>query len=252
MVVLLTSCAIITINVNFPAQEVRKAYDNLEDELLKEPPPPPDGAGTGKDTGGMGEGGEGTKGGEGTNGGAVEGSGGGARVTEPETQLETALDPFPSTTVRLRKITHLLEVLNLDLTTPALAQEGRSSTITALMRKMPEVVQAYKRRSARLRAVRAMLTAGKVGEGNAGLLVERGSLTPAESALLKAENADRRAVIDGMARSIVQINKMPESESNINEVYPKAAMEFAATRRGKAKSGWSIQLPNGRWMRKGG
>ncbi len=41
IIVLLFSCAVITVNVYFPAHDVEKAYENLEDQLMKGGTPPP-------------------------------------------------------------------------------------------------------------------------------------------------------------------------------------------------------------------
>ncbi len=225
LAMVLTSCAIVTINVNFPAREVRKAYDSLEEEFLTQPPQgekaaPPAG-GTGSSSG--------------VPSGRLEprGGGGGGEV------------------LSLRKFSALLSFLDLDLTPPpAWAQEELAARITAEMRSMPEVVRAYERRRARLGAVRSLLEAGKVGEANDGMLAPRAALSAHERAVVKVENADRRVIIRGMAKAIVKLNRMPLSERNIKEVYPKAARQFAETRREKAAPGWWIQLPGGKWVRK--
>jgi uncharacterized protein YdbL (DUF1318 family) len=95
-----------------------------------------------------------------------------------------------------------------------------------------------------------MRSQGKVGEGNKGLLVQRGGFTGEEMAAFSAENADRRIIIRGMAVAIVKINKIDPTPENINRVLPQAAEQFAAVRRDKAKPGWWIQLPDGRWVQK--
>jgi len=41
MIVFFFSCAVITVNIYFPAREVEKAYENLEDQLMKKGPAQP-------------------------------------------------------------------------------------------------------------------------------------------------------------------------------------------------------------------
>ncbi len=96
---------------------------------------------------------------------------------------------------------------------------------------MPDVVQAYKRRSQRLSVVNNMLSKGLVVEGNQGLLVKRGSLTPEQTKAFNAENSDRQIIIRGMARAIVEINNIEPTPENIEKVLPEAARQFASVRR---------------------
>ncbi len=53
-----------------------------------------------------------------------------------------------------------------------------------------------------------------------------------------------------MAKAIVRINKVPENESNLNQVMPQATEQFAAIRRDSAKKGWWIQDTSGIWNKK--
>src|SRR3972149_5868422 len=113
-----------------------------------------------------------------------------------------------------------------------------------------EVVQAYRNRGKRLDVINNMLSQGKVGIGNKGLLVLRGDLTNEEKADFNAENKDRETIIEGMATAIVKINGIDPTPKNIKKVIPEAAEQFAAVRRNEAQPGWWIQLPDGRWALK--
>ena len=132
----------------------------------------------------------------------------------------------------------------------AWAQGNLAQQITSEIRKMPEVMQAFRSRSKRLASINNLLAQGKVGEGNKGLLVRRGNLTPPETADFSAENADRQVIVKGMAKAIVKINNLDPTPENVNRVFPQAAEQFAAARREEAEPGWPIQLPNGSWTTK--
>jgi hypothetical protein len=95
-----------------------------------------------------------------------------------------------------------------------------------------------------------MLTEGKVGIGNKGLLVSRGDLTKDEKEAFNAENKDREIIIEGMAKAILKINNIDPTSQNIKSVIPEAAEQFAAVRRNEAQPGWWIQLPDSSWRQK--
>lgn len=133
------------------------------------------------------------------------------------------------------------------------AQEpGLSDKIAEIVRKMPDVVNAYKEMGARMGEVDKMKDNGAVGEGRDGMLSVRDEklLTPDQRKLFAMENANRRTVISGMARAIIRINRAPENEQNLKQVMPQAVEQFAAIRRDSAKKGWWVQSPDGNWTRK--
>ncbi len=133
------------------------------------------------------------------------------------------------------------------------AQEpGLSEKIAEIVRKMPDVVNAYKEMGARIGEIDKMRDKGAVGEGRDGMLALRDEklLTPDQKQIIAMENANRRTVISGMARAIIRINRVPENEQNLKQVMPQANEQFAAIRRDSAKKGWWIQSPDGNWTRK--
>jgi hypothetical protein len=133
------------------------------------------------------------------------------------------------------------------------AQEpGLSNQIAEIVRKMPDVVNAYKEMGARIADIDKMRDSGAVGEGNSGMLVIRDEklLTATQKNLIAAENENRRTVINGMARAIIRINRVPENDQNLKQVLPQAVEQFASLRRDAAKKGWWIQSPDGNWGRK--
>lgn len=142
--------------------------------------------------------------------------------------------------------------LNFELVPFAFAQEaGLPSKIAEIVKKMPDVVNAYREMGTRLAEIDRLRESGAVGEGKNGLLtVREGSLSPADRKLVDQENENRTTVMRGMARAIVRINRLPENDANLNQVMPQAVDQFAAIRRDAAKKGWWIQDANGNWSRK--
>jgi len=143
--------------------------------------------------------------------------------------------------------------LNFEWVTSAFAQEpGLSDKIAEIVKKMPAVVNAYKEMGARIGDVDRLRDNGAVGEGKDGMLVVRDEklLTPDQKKIIAAENEDRKTVINGMARAIIRINRVPENDQNLKQVMPQAVEQFAAIRRESAKRGWWIQAPDGNWSKK--
>lgn len=207
----LSSCAIVTVNIYFPAEEVKEAYKSLEEELLKAPQPEEK-----------------------------------APEEKPRSLMEYPKEPQ----LESRRVIFLRRRFDINIGKTAWAAGDLSEQITREIRGMPDVVQAFRSRGKRLSSINRLLFQGKVGEGNKGLLVRRGDLTPQESADFNAENSDRQIIIRGMAKAIVKINKLDPTPENINRVLPQAGEQFAAVRRDEAQPGWEIQLPDGRWVKK--
>jgi uncharacterized protein YdbL (DUF1318 family) len=143
--------------------------------------------------------------------------------------------------------------IRFEWVTSAYAQEpGLSDKIAEMVKRMPDVVNAYKEMGARVTDIDKLRDGGGVGEGNSGMLVVRDEklLTPDQKKLVASENENRRTVINGMAKAIIRINRVPENEQNLKQVMPQAVGQFAAIRRESAKKGWWIQSSDGNWMRK--
>lgn len=142
--------------------------------------------------------------------------------------------------------------IRFELLSAAYAQEaGLSEKISEIVKKMPDVVNAYREMGGRITDTDRLRDSGAVGEGKNGMLQEREkALSPADSKIVESENANRKTVINGMARAIIRINRVPENEENLKQVMPQATEQFAAIRRDSAKKGWWIQSPDGNWTRK--
>ena len=142
--------------------------------------------------------------------------------------------------------------IRFELIATAYAQEtGLADRIAELVKKMPDVVNAYKEMGARMTDTDRLRDAGALGEGNDGLLVPREkTLSAADKRIVDMENDNRRTVIKGMAKAIIRVNRAPENSENLNQVMPQATEQFAGIRRDAAKKGWWIQDANGNWGRK--
>lgn len=215
------SCATITVNVYFPAEEVRQAYTNLEEEFLIDKEKPSQNNEENKNTK------------------PQDGSNKGSMITYPDKPL-----------LKVTKVVPITQKLDIDIVNIARAGEDITQQIESEIKKFPEVIQAFKSRASRQSDVNNLLNSGIVGEGNDGMLVPRGTLSASEKNVMDNENNDRKTIIEGMAKAIIKINNIEASSQNISKVYPEAAEQFATSRRSVAKSGWKVQLPSGQWATK--
>ena len=199
---LIVSCATITVNVYFPAEEVRDAYSSLEEEFLEQNQ---DGTTTDNDADSQ------------------------TVTPTPEPQSKNIYPDEP--TVSQTKVVVIKREISLDFSNYAWAQGNISQQIAQKIRAMPQVINAYKSRAKRKGVIDQMLEQNKVAEGSQGLLVQKTSLTNAETQAFNSENADRKIIIQGMARAIVEINNLDPTAENINKVLPEAARQFASVRR---------------------
>ncbi len=143
-------------------------------------------------------------------------------------------------------------LLRFEIISSVYAQEaGLPDKIADIVKKMPDVVNAYKEMGARIADIDRLRGNGSVGEGRDGMLaVREGTLNPQDQKLMDMENQNRRTVISGMAKAIIRINRLPENEANLKQVLPQATDQFASIRRDAAQKGWWIQDSNGNWSRK--
>ncbi len=200
---LIVSCATITVNVYFPAEEVRDAYSSLEEEFLEQDDEDASSTDDTSDT---------------------------QTVTPtPKPQSRGVYPDEP--TLSEKKVVVIKREISIDFSNYAWAQGNISQQIAQKIRAMPDVINAYKARAQRQDVIDGLLSQGKVAEGSQGLLVKKGSLTASETSAFNAENADRKIIIKGMARAIVEINNLAPTQENIDKVIPEAARQFASVRR---------------------
>ncbi len=214
------SCAIVTINVYFPAEEVKDVFKALEDELLDDTEQ--EDADTETD------------------------------VEQESMEEENASDSeqtsfiYPSEpNITTSKIIATKRVFTL--IPEVYAASSITSKILNSIKSNPEIQKAYDRRNGRLSAINKILSKRLAGEGNTGLVVARGNLAQGDRDLIEAENTDRTLIIKIMAEEIIKINKLDTTPDNVNSVKPQAAEQFAAVRRDEVKSGTLVQYPDGKW-----
>lgn len=142
--------------------------------------------------------------------------------------------------------------IRFEFISSAYAQEaGVAEKISRIVKRMPDVVNAYKKMGARIADTDRLRDSRAVGEGNKGLLIVRAKrLSPADKKIVEMENKNRKTVMKGMAKAIIRVNRVPENKENLKQVIPQAIEQFAAIRRDSAKKGWWIQNPDGNWIKK--
>jgi len=223
---LLAACAVITVNVYFPEKDVKQAYKSLDEMLLKQ----------GGDTKNP------------SDGQPAEGQ-------PPPTQPAGEQPPGAGEKKPPEEIKPQSSLSNMrfefSLVSVANAAETIADDLAVEMSSMPDVLKAYDEIKASIPKLNALRDSGAVGENKQGLITirDKGKLGDNE-AFIKAVNESRKVVITGMARAILKVNKQPESKEAMNQVLGKAASMFADVRHEKAKPGWWVELPNGRWVQK--
>ncbi len=131
------------------------------------------------------------------------------------------------------------------------AEANVADELAVELSSMPEVLKAYDDMNKRLPELNRLRDSGAVGETNQGLVSIRDKAKAAgKDELVKAENENRKAVITGMAKAILKVNRQPVTDARVKQVLGKAAATYAATKQEGAKAGWWTQLPNGRWVQK--
>ncbi len=140
----------------------------------------------------------------------------------------------------------------ISLVASAHAAEDVGDQLAVEVASMPEVTRAYKEMSGRLPALTALFNSGAVGLTNQGLVTirDKAKVTPADEALVAAENGSRKVVVGAMATAILKVTKQEDTRSTRGQVLAKAAATFAETRREEARPGWWVQGQNGRWLQK--
>lgn len=170
-----------------------------------------------------------------------------------EKELMTPQEKKPEGTPEEKPQTSSRNLLRFEWVAPAHAQVSElADQIANIVKKMPDVVAAYRQMGQRLPQTDRVRDSGAVGEGKNGLLAVRDEklLAPADRSLVAAENENRTTVMNGMAKAIVRLNRVPENDQNLKQVMPQAVEQFAAIRQSSAKKGWWVQDTYGNWTRK--
>lgn len=132
------------------------------------------------------------------------------------------------------------------------AAESEADILAVELASMPEVEKAYAEMSQRLSRLTELFTNGAVGLSNQGLVVmrDKAKLAAGDEAMIVAENQSRKVVVGSMAKATLKLTKQKETKEALDQVMGKSAATFAETRREAAKTGWWMQLQNGRWVQK--
>jgi len=117
---------------------------------------------------------------------------------------------------------------------PAVFAEGKYS----IKQMTPQVQAALDNRRSRFEQLRALKGKGVVGENNHGYLQVLVA-DPQASALVEAENSDRRVIYN----TIAQQNGLTQALGAIESV-------FAQVQADKAEAGDKVQTEDGRWISK--
>lgn len=219
VIVLHVSCAIVTINVYFPAEEVKDVFKSLEQELLDNPSGEND---------------------------IIDQPG--TESTGPTDKNQTSIKYNSTPGISQTRIIATKTVVKL--VPEVLAQGSSSNKILISVKNDPKVIKAYANRNARLNEINRLLSKRLVGEGNNGLIIARGTLSGSDTALINAENQDRDTIVYIMAKKITELNKLDTTAGNIDQFKPLAAEQFAAVRREEVPAGSLIQMPDGQWRAK--
>ncbi len=144
------------------------------------------------------------------------------------------------------------DVPALSFCSVAHAAENDADRLQNELKGMPEVIKAYGEMNGRMSRLSTLFDGAAVGLSSQGLVVARDKtkLGPQDEALISQENQNRKTVVYGMAKAILKINGVAESKKTLDQIMGKAAATYAETKRDAAKSGWWIQLQNGRWVQK--
>jgi hypothetical protein len=117
---------------------------------------------------------------------------------------------------------------------------------------MPEVASAYAEMSQRQSALNALFNSGAVGLTSQGLVTVRDKtkVTAQDEGVVSEENRNRKIVMGSMAKAILKITKQEATKAALDQTMGKAAATYAETKRESAKTGWWMQLQNGKWVQK--
>lgn len=141
--------------------------------------------------------------------------------------------------------------LSIGFVRNALAEEDISQKLADELARMPDVQRAYADIKAKIPQLAALRDSGAIGEGNNGSLVvlDKAKLGN-NQALVDSINSDRKTIIVAMAKTTLRLTGQKDSGPTLKKALLDAAKTFASVRQEKAKPGWYIQQPDGRWVQK--
>jgi uncharacterized protein YdbL (DUF1318 family) len=142
-------------------------------------------------------------------------------------------------------------LFNVSFVRDAYADEDIGKRLAEELSQMPDVQKAYADIRSHIPQLQALFGSGAIGEGSGGNIVVLDKSKLGENqALVDSVNNDRKTVISAMAKATLKITGQPENAQTLKKALTDSAKTFASVRQEKAKPGWFIQLPNGRWVQK--
>ncbi|MBJ6724795.1 DUF1318 domain-containing protein [Geomesophilobacter sediminis] len=208
---LLTACAVITVNVYFPEKAAKEAYKSLDEMLLKR--------GDGKSTPA------------------------GPPAPPPE-QTPPPVGPQSSL------IRNLQASLSFVGTAYAEENEADTLAVElSSMPEVIKAYDEMNSRLPQITALYNSGAVGLTNQGLVAVR-DKSKVSPQDEETLAAENKSRKVVVTSMAKAILKLNKQKVTDAAMKQVMGKAAATFAEARREDAKPGWWVQLENGRWTQK--
>jgi len=167
----------------------------------------------------------------------------------PNVEKQPAAEPKAPEAGPQSSLPHLLP----DFSFTAVAHAAENGDDLAIeLGSMPEVAAAYAEMSRRQAALTVLFNSGAVGLTSQGLVTVRDKtkVSAQDEALVGAENKNRKTVIVSMAKAILKITKQEATKAALDQTMGKAAATYAETKRESAKTGWWMQLQNGKWVQK--
>jgi uncharacterized protein YdbL (DUF1318 family) len=208
---ILTGCAVITVNVYFPEKDINQAYSTLEDELLK----------SGKKAAP-----------------APETPAKPADPANKQSSLPLLYQLIPAANAQdLRKEDE--EGLSADLVQKIKANPDVVQAYKNMGERMDEIDK-----------LRTDGTLGEGNNGLVLLRVDADALEKKTIKLIRDENKDRETIMNGMAKAMREVRNLPENDENKKTTQKQATEQFAKLRVQKAKTGWWLQDADGKWYQK--
>jgi len=146
----------------------------------------------------------------------------------------------------------LILLLIIFLASHSLALENwTDGPILQKIRTYPEVKSAFQRRGMREAQIDKLIKNSTFGESNLGFLYPRFSTIPEhERQLMIAENQDRKVIMIGIAKALLEIEEKPVTDESVRSKIPDAIKYFCTLREKHVPRGTWIQDPERNWSTK--
>ncbi|MCD4784651.1 MAG: YdbL family protein [Candidatus Eremiobacteraeota bacterium] len=114
-----------------------------------------------------------------------------------------------------------------------------------------EVRAAFERRGMRESQIDKLIKDSTFGESNLGFLYPRFTTTSDyDRKLMIAENGDRKVIMIGIARALLEVEEKPVTQESVRARIPDAIKYFCTLREKHVPKGTWLQDPDGNWLMK--